>query len=142
MVGVACKAHHFEQLIHYAVLVASALHRKSILDVIAHGLPGEEPKVLKDHRHRRGRLHDLVTFEQDPTLVEGDESGHRPEKGGLATSRGPHDAEELVLLDLQGHFFHDDVIPERHGYVIECDLWVLRHCFRLPSSLPSSLLSC
>src|SRR2546428_6245053 len=70
---------------------------KTIRDVLAHSLPGQEAKMLKDHRYLAAGCVDFRAIDDDPAVVDPGKPMHATEERGLAAARGPQDAERLAV---------------------------------------------
>src|SRR5260370_4527590 len=80
---------------------ANALHLHSELDVLADGEPGEKAQFLENQDAVGARPLDRLAVNQYLTRSLCMQSGNQMQEGGLAASRGPHDAEKLARPNLE-----------------------------------------
>src|SRR5260370_35732006 len=80
---------------------ADALHLHSELDVLADGEPGEKAQFLENQDAVGARPLDRLAVNQYLTRSLCMQSGNQMQEGGLAASRGPHDAEKLARPNLE-----------------------------------------
>ena len=76
---------------------------QSQFHIAIHGAPRQQgaPVIFKHHSQLWvGRLH-LLPFVQDLTMSGREQAGQEPQQCGLAASRGSHDADKFMGLDVQ-----------------------------------------
>jgi hypothetical protein len=93
--------HDLDQAVHLLAVDLAPLHGEAVLDVLAHGLPGEQAELLEDHRHLRLGPGDLLAVDGQAAVRDVEQPAEGPQQRGLAAARRPDDADELVLGHLQ-----------------------------------------
>jgi hypothetical protein len=101
---------------------AAPLDVEPVGDVLAHGLPGEQPEVLEDHRDARRGAGDRLGVQPDLALSRREQPAHGAQQRRLAAAGRADDAHQLVLADLQVDVLGDDLVAERHRDLVQGDL--------------------
>ena len=109
-----------QQLRHPLALLTTrgAVHPQPERHVAEHVTLREELVVLEHQPHPapvRGHPRLVPPVERHPPGVQGLQSGHGPQQGGLAAAAGPEHAHHLVLGDIEVHGVQHRPPAEPHG---------------------------
>ena len=75
-----------------------SIHLQAVGDIVLNGHPWEQSKVLEHHCDIWMRTRHYLVLDTNLAGAEGNQPINTSQQGGLATSRRPHDAQNLVLV--------------------------------------------
>ncbi|MNL59543.1 hypothetical protein D3C87_1832800 [compost metagenome] len=99
-----------------------ASHAQAEFDIFHDVEKREQGQVLPDQRRLPlpgAQVIDALTVQANLALAGLIEPREHAQRGGLATAAGPHDRDELALVDFQVHAFDGHIAAEMLDHVIE-----------------------